>query len=426
MQVVSAGSPAAAAPQIESGVSTPIPTRFARGTRPFVDALILRGSPNSLSAARSLGRAGLQVVVAGTGTDPAIRYSRFIARFETLDDIDDRTIGSRLLDLNSQHDKPFLLATGDQDALLVAKHQARLSEKFCFVCPSYAVLEGIIDKAKLYPTAKRHGIPHPTFHIVSDANDIDAAIANVGTPCYVKPALAHEWRRFRRGKLERANSPDELRHALLSFIEMRLVAIPMEIIPGGDSEVYSVSTYIDRNGNSVGWRTKRKLRQFPVNAGDGCVQEICDQPAIAELGLRLLAITGHRGPATVEFRRDERDGRFVLMEINARTILGQEMITRSGLDVPLLAYHDAKGLPLPPVTPARPMRWVFLGPDYRAYKELRKNGLLTLGAWLRSLIPCRSFAYFALDDPGPFLARIALWLSRLLQGRTRHSRGPNL
>lgn len=383
-----------------------------------MDALILGATPNSLSAARSLGRAGLQVVVAATDTDRAVKHSRFVSRFEQLEEIDDRAIDSCLMRLPVRHERPFLLATGDQDALLVAKHQNQLSEKYCFVCPSYSSLEGIIDKAKLYETAKQHGFPHPGFQVVRETSDIDAAIANVPTPCYVKPALAHEWHRFKRGKLERANTPAELCQILSSFIGLRLVAIPMEIIPGSDGDVYSVSTYIDRLGNPVGWRTTRKLRQYPLSAGNGCAQEMYDQPDVAELGLRLLAITGHRGPATVEFRRDERDGRFVLMEINARTILAQEMITRSGLDVPLIAYHDAKGLPVAPTGRPLPIRWVFLGEDFRAFRQLRRSGSITTHQWLGSIIACNAFAYFALDDPGPFLARIAMWLSRRLRRRT--------
>jgi len=388
-----------------------------------LDALILRTSPNALSALRSLGRAGLEVVVAATGNDPAVCRSRYVSRFVRLDAIDDRAFETRLLILPRQGERPFLLATGDQDALLVAKHQEKLSEKYCFVTPNFATLEAIVDKARLYAAAKAHGIPHPRHHVVRDVQDIDAAIAIVGTPCYVKPALAHEWRRFRRGKLERANTVDELRHVLQGFMAIGQVAIPIEIIPGGDSEVYSVCTYIDSQGQVAGCRTKRKLRQFPPDAGDGCAQEICNEPEVAELGLRLLAILSHRGPATVEFRKDARDGRFVLMEVNARTILGQEMITRSGLDVPLLAYHDAKGLPLPQQRPPRNVRWVHLGQDYRTFRELRKRGTLTALEWLRSLARCRCFAYFAADDPGPFLARIKLWYERRLTGRTRRRRG---
>jgi D-aspartate ligase len=392
----------------------------------LVDAVVLRTSPNSLSVVRSLGRAGLKVVVAATGSDAAVLRSRYVERFEHLPEIDDRSIGFYLPSLVRPGDRPFLMATGDQDAMLVAKHRERLAERFCFVSPPLEALEGIVDKARLYTTARAHGIPHPAFHVVSETPDIDEAIARVATPCYVKPALAHEWRRFRRGKLQRADSPAELRRILAEFVALRLTAIPIEIIPGDDGEVHSVTTYIDRHGRPVAWRTKRKIRQFPVDAGDGCAQEITDEPAVAELGLRLLAICGHRGPATVEFRRDSRDGRFVLMEINARTILGQEMIARSGLDAALLAYHDARGLELPATGAARPVRWIFFGPDFRAFKELHKRGAITTWQWLKSLMACRSYAYLALDDLGPWLARIAMWIGRRARGRSRRAPGANL
>ena len=75
----------------------------------------------------------------------------------------------------------------------------------------------------------------------------------------------------------------ELRRILENFIGMGLIAIPQEIIPGKDSDVFSLSAYIDRFGRCVGYRTKRKLRQWPLDAGNGCAQEICIQPEVAEL-----------------------------------------------------------------------------------------------------------------------------------------------
>jgi predicted ATP-grasp superfamily ATP-dependent carboligase len=311
------------------------------------------------------------------------------------------------------------LATGDRYALFLAKQQDLLASKYCFVTPTYAALDAIIDKAKLYQTAKRSGFRHPRFHVVADPQDIEAAIANVPTPCYVKPALAHEWRPFKNTKVERADTQVALRHILETFIERGLVAVPQEIIPGSDSEVFSVATYIDRSGKVIAWRTKRKLRQYPPSAGDASSQEICNEPEVADLGLRLLAVAEHRGPATVEFRRDARDGNFVLMEINARTILGQEMITGSGFDVPLTAYRDAKGEPMPAVGAPSFVRWVSFGPDFRAFRELRSQGQISTLRWLESLLGCRSFAYFALDDPWPFVTRtkawVLMWTRRILE-----------
>jgi predicted ATP-grasp superfamily ATP-dependent carboligase len=376
-----------------------------------------------LSAARSLGRAGLNVTIAAPPEDLAVSRSRYVSRFVHLDALDDRAVSTLLQLTFAPGPKPFLLATGDEDALLIAKHHDRLAEKFCFVSPSYSVLDAIVDKAKLYATARDHRIRHPRFHVVREPSDIEPAIEVIGVPCYVKPALGHEWRRMRRGKLEKAQDVAELRRILEDFMSLRLTAIPTEIIPGDDSDIYGLSTYIDRAGRSAGWRTKRKIRQYPIGVGDGSMQEIVDEPAVAELGLRLLAITGHRGAATVEFRRDPRDGQFVLMEINVRTVSGQELVTRSGLDVPLIAYHDAVGQALPVSRPVERVRWLRFGLDFLAFRELRRRGTITTIGWLSSILSCRSFAYFAWDDPAPFFARIAMWLDRQLKSRFRRAPG---
>jgi predicted ATP-grasp superfamily ATP-dependent carboligase len=392
-----------------------------------LDALVIRASRNSLSAIRSLGRAGHRVALAASPReDVATCRSRYVSRFVPLDALDGRAIDTLLALPGPSERKPFLFVTGDEDALLVARHQDRLAERYDFVTPAYAVLEAIVDKARLYTTAREHGIPHPRFHVVTAASDIEAAVAAVGTPCYVKPAMGHEWRRVRRGKLEVARDAAELRRILGDFVALGLTAIPIEIIPGTDHDLHALCTYVGRDGRPIGWRTKRKIRQYPLGVGDGSAQDITDEPEVAALGLRLLEITGHRGAATVEFRRDPRDGRFVLMEINVRTVSGQQLVTSSGFDVPLLAFHDATGRPLPPIPPIKPVRWLFLGLDFRAFRELRSRGEITTGQWLRSLARCRSFAYFAWDDPLPFFIRWWTWMARYVEGRFRPDPRANL
>ena len=390
-----------------------------------MDALILRASVNSLSAARSLGRAGLRVVVASPPEDPAVRHSRYVSRFVRLDALDDAGV-ERLMALPQEDGrKPFLFATGDEDVLLVARHRDRLAEKYRFVVPEFAAVEAVIDKARLYATAQAHGIPHPKFHVVSHPDDIEPAVERVPTPCYVKPAMGHEWRRKRRGKLEKAGDPEDLRRILRDFLSLGQTAVPLEIIPGEDSDLYGLCTYIDRTGRPLGWRTKRKLRQYPIGIGDGSLQDIVDEPRVVELGMKLLEVTGHQGAATVEFRRDPRDGRFILMEINVRTVSGQELVTRSGLDVPLVAYRDAMGLPVS-VPPPRQVRWFRFGLDFRAFRDLRQARALTTLQWLATVLPSRSFAYFAWDDPMPFLVRFGNWLNRHIRGQFRRKPATNL
>lgn len=377
-------------------------------------ALILGASPNALSVARSLGRFGLEIAVMEglSNYNKAISASRYVHRFIELNDPSEDAIVTRLMSLGNQDRRVFLFATGDRYALLVAKYQNTLKAQYAFVCSTYSILEAIIDKAKLYTFAQDIDVPCPAFYVVSEEADIDSAVVSVPTPCYVKPAKGHLWREFKSTKIERAETPEQLRDILQSFVSLGLVAIPQEIIPGNDSDVVSLSAYISSSGQCIGWRTKRKLHQWPLNAGDGALQEICHQDEVAETGLRLLSALGHRGAATVEFRLDERSGRLALIEINARTILAQEMITRSGLNVPLLAYHDAMKLPIPEPGPVAPVRWIYFGNDFRAFREMRRAGSITLWEWLRVIVSCNAFAYFAVDDPFPFLVRLRTWITR--------------
>ena len=64
-------------------------------------------------------------------------------------------------------------------------------------------------------------------------------------------------------------------------------------------------------------------------------------------GLRFLAALGYRGLSQVEFKRDPRDGRYKLMEINPRLYQWHGLAAACGVDLPRLAYCDLLGLPLP-------------------------------------------------------------------------------
>ena len=51
--------------------------------------------------------------------------------------------------------------------------------------------------------------------------------------------------------------------------------------------------------------------------------------------------------------------------------------------------------------------WIDFNRDIASFLQKRRAGQLTTGAWLRSIIRARSFAYFCTDDPWPNLA--AFW-----------------
>ncbi len=85
---------------------------------------------------------------------------------------------------------------------------------------------------------------------------------------------------------------------------------------------------------------------FPLDFGNStCMVSVAADevaPAVASVE-RLLAHVGYRGIFSAEFKYDERDGLFKILEVNARPWWYVEFTARCGVDVCTLAYRDALG-----------------------------------------------------------------------------------
>ena len=69
----------------------------------------------------------------------------------------------------------------------------------------------------------------------------------------------------------------------------------------------------------------------------------CGSTRSVDRGLALLAAFAYTGISQVEFKRDPRDGRYKLMEVNARLWQWHGLAGACGVDVPLIAFRDLTG-----------------------------------------------------------------------------------
>jgi len=126
---------------------------------------------------------------------------------------------------------------------------------------------------------------------------------------------------------------------------------------------------------------------------------------VSDLGMRFCRSIGLRGLLNVEFKRDSRDGRLVLIECNHRFTASTALHIAAGLDVPLFVYNRLVGAPTPelgrPYNEAKTL-WYPLD-DYRAFKEYRRRGELSTVRYLRSIARPHAFSVASLRDPGPLV-----------------------
>src|SRR5256885_1551227 len=112
--------------------------------------------------------------------------------------------------------------------------------------------------------------------------------------------------------------------------------------------MYTLGSYLDRDGRALGLFSGRKLSQTRGYMGSARVGEAAWVEEVVEQGLALLRALGFHGISQVEVMRDPRDGRYKLLEVNPRLWQWHSLAAACGVDLPWIAYRDLTGDPLPP------------------------------------------------------------------------------
>ncbi len=371
-----------------------------------VPAVILSGSVNALSHARSLGRRGVPVLVIDDKRRSATRsrYARALIMPEGvtdpeawLDALD--SIGRRL------PVPGLLIPTGDRDVDLVARNAQALARRFRFLVPEPEDAAAILDKTAQYRRAALAGIRVPRSCGAITLDELRAAAREVGFPCLLKPS-SPAGRKLMAAKAIVAENLGELEAAYRAQVADPGGFVVQEIIPGDDSELYGYLAFWDAHGREHSCLTKHKVRQFPTGFGTGSTQETVVAPEVADLSRQLLSAFSYRGIVGVEWKRDARDGSWCLIEINARSGTCNQLAISAGVDLPWIAYQEILGQPISrTVSTSSGLTWVNEELEVLALAELRRDGAVTMAEWLRSVMGARSWAMWSWRDPLPFLMR---------------------
>jgi D-aspartate ligase len=370
--------------------------RSRGGRRP---ALILGASVNGLSFVRSLERRGIPTLL----VDTQRRIGSFTRRGqvhilppeagpEGLADLIER-VGEQLVQ------RGVLFATSDATSEIVALRSDVFRKHLDFLVPPADLLRGIIDKRVQYRAAEAAGVPIPRTSFPDSESELRALARGLECPCILKPYQSHK--RGMSRKVVEVRSESELLAAYREHTARGVRFMVQEIVPGGDDALFGYLGFWDAAGRERAWLTKQKLRQYPPGFGDGSYQVSVECNEVADLARDLLSTLGYRGLVGVEFKRDPRDDVFRLMEINPRTVSGNQLAISAGVDFPWLAYRYLCGEAFEEPRFRPGVHYVNEEWDFKAFLALRKQGKSSAGAWLRSLVAAESFALARRGDWRP-------------------------
>lgn len=305
-------------------------------------AVIDVGWVNGLAAIRSLGRAGVRVLAVDHRPSALGFRSRYAEPFVSPDPRVDET---RFVAFIRALGEVVVFPTHDEGLNAVARYLDDLPVLAPF--PSWEVLERVQSKRSQLEHAQAAGIDAPRTRYPGSVPEARAAAEELGFPVLVKPEHPVGFKhRFRRQAF-RCESPQEVEDAYARAEEF--APMVQELVPGDDDTLYTVGSYLTRDGRALGVFCGRKLRQTPRGIGTCRVGEAVWVEEVVQAALRLLREFGYFGLSQVEFKRDARDGRFKLMEINPRLWQWHGLASACGVDLPRIAYADLVGETLPEV-----------------------------------------------------------------------------
>jgi len=370
-------------------------------------AVVLQASgPNSLGIVRALAPAGVPVIA--TDHDPgALGLASRYARPHLLPDplTDGPAFVDALIALGrTLPTRGVLFPTHDEALAAIAPREAEVERWFHRPWSPWERMRVTIDKGGQHEAARRAGFPLPGTVTPDAGDDPVRAVADGGLryPVILKPRYAPEFRRRFRVQVLQADDATALGRAWADAAPYRPQI--QEVIPGGDDALWTLGSYRDADGRPLASFTGRKLRQWPPHFGTARAAEAEWDPDLARRGHALLDALGFHGISQVEVKRDPRDGRDHLIEVNPRSWLWVSLATQVGVNLPLACYLDAIGRPRTwPAGHRGGVRWV-LGPKHvgASLGEIRAGGW-SAGAFARSLRPPLVDGVLDVRDPRPAL-----------------------
>ena len=193
--------------------------------------------------------------------------------------------------------------------------------------------------------------------------------------------------------------------------------ILQELIPGGSEAQFSYAA-VWEHGTPVASLVARRTRQFPVDFGfTSTFVETVEAPSVADAACRFLAPLHYNGLVEVEFKRDARDGRFKLLDVNPRPWTWIALAGAAGLDLPLIQWQLAQGEPVETACARAGVGWCHASRDFiSACQQIAKGGV-TFRQYAASLRRPMVYAAFAIDDPMPGIVDLPVVLARVLSRR---------
>lgn len=394
--------------------------------------LVTDGNQRStLALVRSLGIKGIRVTVAEESL-PCLascsRYAHDTFRYPP-PAADPDGFAERIARKLKEEKYDILIPMTDTTTYLVNQYRSEMESLTRLPIPARDTFERASDKGEMIRLAGELGVPCPETHFIDTVDDVKKLSRELKYPVVIKPrrSLSQTSSGLLNTRVSYAVNPEDLIRRFDNYADWPVLPIVQERVTGVGCGAFLLFD----SGQPVAVFFHRRIREKPPSGGVSVLRESIPVDRNMQEGAeRLLGNLNWHGVAMVEFKQDDTDGQFKLMEINARFWGSLQLAIDAGVDFPYLLYRITMGEPLEPLVDYKvgvKTRWLLGDLDHlllRLFKsdselnlpEKSPGRLSTLYNFLKLWQPQTKYEICKRDDLKPALHELKTYVKALMGG----------
>jgi D-aspartate ligase len=372
-------------------------------------ALILKMSRSpihhgALAVARTLGRLGVPVYAVAEDAYTPVAMTRYLTKAFVWHSCpsNPESFVKAMSSIGEVIARPtIVIPMDDLSAVLVAENAANLIPWFITPKVHPQLPHQLANKASLHALCFEIGIPIARSVVPHSFDDVKAFTEGANFPVMVK--AAEQWLPLSDLFVTKVI---QTRGELLNLCEHynfegSQCLIIQEYIPGDDWICHGYYNF-EKNINVT--FTGRKLRSYPPDAGSTALSLSLDNENLRCASERLLKAVAYSGIIDMDWRKDERDGQYKILDCNPRVGQNFRMFEDSaGIDVVRAQHLDLSGRRIDNAAAIEGR--LFTVESFYALAFLRRLPRGASRQDARKYLPPkgRELAWWSSDDPVPFL-----------------------
>ena len=286
---------------------------------------------------------GIYIIAVSNNKSDIGLYSRYVSEKHISPDPknDEKAFLDFLLSFKDAWKGALFIETRDNFSIFFAKNKEVLSGYFHIITNDWKILSKVLFKDELYRIADKLNIDYPKSFLELNKSNYKSIADEINYPCLVKPVDSNEFVNVFNTKNFYVKERNDFINKMESCFDNSLSVVAQEVIPGPDENLIRLQSYVNKAGKQAFKFFLYKIRQQPPRFGVGRVcMSTSPVKEIQEIVERVISETGYRGYLSIEFKKDERDGKYKLIEMNVRISRGVWHCIYAGINITEIIMAD--------------------------------------------------------------------------------------